>query len=91
LLEKIREIRERALDADHPDTAATFLSIAKVYNNQGKYDEALSWYRKSYRILRKLGDTHPRTMTVEDNMEDCYSKSGRSEPFEQWLQGEIDK
>ena len=39
--------------------------MACVYDEQGKYDEALAMYKKSLSIrLKKLGDDHPDVATA---------------------------
>ena len=53
---------------DHKDVASTYNGMAIVYDEQGKYDEALAMYEKALSIrLKKLGDDHPlvaiRTIT----------------------------
>ena len=68
MYEKSLSISLKKLGDDHPDVATTYNNMASVYDNQGKYDEALAMYEKSLSIkLKKLGDDHPdvaiRTIT----------------------------
>ena len=82
---RTKEIREKVLGEEHPDTATTYNNIAGVYDSQGDYHQALEWYCKSYSIiLRELGDSHPFTAIVEENMKAAYIKTGASESFEKW-------
>ena len=61
----IEEIRRRP-----SYVATTYNNMAIVYNDQGKYDEALAMYEKALSIrLKKLGDDHPEDVaTTYNNM-----------------------
>jgi len=49
--------------------------------------DALEWLLKSFPVLIKvLGEEHPTTKLVRDNMAIAYEKSGNPEPLEEWLQ-----
>ena len=87
---KALAICERALGKEHPDTATTYNNIALVYHNQGDYPKALEWFIKSYKILCRLGEGHPNTIIVRENMESAYQNAGLDMPFEQWLQKNLD-
>ena len=68
LYEKALSITLKKLGDDHPSVATTYNNMANVYDNQGKYEEALAMYEKALSIsLKKLGDDHPmlliRTIT----------------------------
>jgi len=88
--EKALAILERALGKEHPDTARVYSNIAFVYDNQGDYSKALECYAKSYKILRRLGEMHPDTNAVREDMKNAYQNAGLDAPFEQWLQKKLD-
>ena len=47
--------------------------MACVYDDQGKYDEALAMYEKALSIrLKKLGDDHPSVADTYNNMAVVY-------------------
>ena len=46
MYEKALSIRLKKLGDDHPDVAATYNNMAIVYDDQGKYDEALASTRR---------------------------------------------
>ena len=82
---KALTIREKTLGTEHPYTATTSNGIAEVYYHQGNYTKALEWGLKSYKILKKLGTTHPNTTLVKTNLQEAYISTGLNEPFEKWL------
>ena len=47
---------------DHPDVAASYNNIANIYDDQGKYEEALEMHTKSLDIKTRMygGDNHLR-------------------------------
>jgi len=92
--EKALNIKEKALGKEHLGTATTYNNIAVVYKNQGDFLKALEWYVKSYRVIRRLGDMHPNTVLVKNNMETAYQATNLPEPFETYLAtllGDIDQ
>ncbi|MDL2321416.1 tetratricopeptide repeat protein [Desulfosarcina sp. OttesenSCG-928-B08] len=90
MYEKVLAIDEKVLGPDHPDTAASYNNIAFVYSHKAEYDEALRWYVCAFRVLpARLGDHHPTTRTVFENMFETYEKSGKTEDFQDWLDGKL--
>ena len=54
------KILEKHLGAEHPDVANSLNSLANLYSDQGKYDEALAHYLRALKIREKhLGAEHP--------------------------------
>ena len=75
--EKARDIYEKALGKEHPDTAATYNNIAVVYDNQGDYNAALEWYMKGLAICEKaLGKEHPSTAATYNNIAGVHNSQG---------------
>ena len=51
--------------------------IARIFQSQGKYDEALAWYGKDLEINEKaLGKNHPNTATTYNNIANVYYRQG---------------
>jgi len=68
LYERALALREQALGADHPDTAASLNNLAGCYHAQGRYAAAEPLYQRALAIReRVLGADHPDTATVREN------------------------
>jgi len=75
--QKALVICEEVLGFEHPYTAATYNSIALIYDNQGDYPEALEWYKKALGIYEEvLGLEHPETATIYNNIAVVYGNQG---------------
>jgi len=75
--DKALAIREKALGAEHPDTASTYNNIAGIYQDQGDYEKALAWYGKALAIREKaLGAEHPDTASTYNNIAGVYNAQG---------------
>jgi len=71
---------------EHPNTATCHSNIAWVCCRQGDYNRALELYLKSYMIfLKKLGNSHHDTYNARRGMELAYQAAALPEPFEEWL------
>ncbi len=89
-MQKALGIRERVLGEEHPDTATSYNNLAGVYESQGKYKGAISYYIKAYNVfLHKLGVNHPNTQIVYDNMKIAYSEWNPKGNFDQWLEEQM--
>jgi len=70
LYERSLAIREKALGADHPDTAASLNNLGLLLQSQGDYAAARPLYERSLAIMEKaLGADHPDTKIVRGNLE----------------------
>ena len=79
-------IREKALSAEHPDTARTYNNIAYVYSEQGDYEKAVRCYLKALSIQEKvLGVGHPDTARTYNNIAYVYSEQGDYGKAQEWL------
>ena len=57
--------------------AQSLYDLANVYDNQGKYDEALLLYQRSLTIREKvLGSEHPDTAESLNNLANLYHEQG---------------
>jgi len=85
LAERVLEIRERLLGAEHRDVAAAINSLAGVYSGRGEYVKAESLCRRALDIREKaLGKDHPDTAQSTNNLAALYSFQGKfaeAEPF----------
>ncbi len=58
--------------------ATSYNNLAQVYENQGKYLEACSYYQKAIEICeRKLGPNHPHTKISKTSYENLLQKMNR--------------
>ncbi len=51
LCEKGLLIREKVLGTEHPDTAMSYHNLVGIYDSQGEYKTALTYYLKSYKVF----------------------------------------
>ncbi|KAF8467212.1 hypothetical protein BDZ91DRAFT_762700 [Kalaharituber pfeilii] len=66
------------LGADHPSTLHTVHNIAVVYEQQGKYSQALELYQRALAGYEKsLGVDHPSTLRTVNNMAVVYENQGK--------------
>ena len=71
-------IHEKALGPDHPDTATSLNNLAKLYESQGKYAEAVPLCKRSLAIHEKvLGPDHPDTATSLNSLAKLYESQGK--------------
>ena len=83
----IKEIREKVLGKEHPDTATTYNKIAGVYDRQGDYSKALEWFQKALAIRENvLGMEHPNTATMYNNIAGVYDRLGDYPKALEWYQ-----
>ncbi|KAF3150476.1 hypothetical protein TWF594_009120 [Orbilia oligospora] len=67
---------EKTLGKDHPSTLSTIHNIAVVFDNQGKYDEAM--YKRALAGKEKvLGKDHPSTLDTVHNIAVIFDNQGR--------------
>ena len=65
----ILAIQEETLPSNHPDIATSLNNIGLVYSDQGKYDEALEYYKRSLKIYEEtLPSNHPDIATSLNNI-----------------------
>jgi tetratricopeptide (TPR) repeat protein len=75
--EKVLEIRQRTLSADHPDLANSYNNIGLVYDNIGEYSKAVSYYEKALEIKEKtLSPNHSDLASSYNNMGLAYKNMG---------------
>ena len=63
------------LHSDHPDVAASYNNIANIYDDQGKYEDALVQYQKALEIqTRVFGSDHPDVADSKENIGLVFQK-----------------
>ncbi len=83
--EKAREICEKAVGKEHPNTATTYDNIAAVYDRKGEYDRALEWHEKAWDIREKvLGKEHPSTAATYNNIAGVHASKGEYDRALEW-------
>jgi CHAT domain-containing protein/Tfp pilus assembly protein PilF len=80
LAERALEIREKTLGSEHPNVAASFNSLAILYDDKGDYAKAEPLYQRALDMREKtLGPEHP---SVADSLNDLgllYERTGNYE------------
>ena len=66
-LTRALRIHEQVQGPEHPETATTLHELARLYLNQGKYEQAEPLYQRALRIHEQVqGPEHPETaITVQ--------------------------
>ena len=77
LLGAALQIREKTLEADHPDVAYSMNNCAVLHMEKGLYDEAEPLYRRALEIReKKLGPDHPDVANSLNNFANLLYKKG---------------
>jgi tetratricopeptide (TPR) repeat protein len=75
--EKVLEICQKTLPANHPHLAASYDNIGSVYEYMGEYVKAVSYYGKALEIRQKtLPTNHPDFANSYNNIGLVYDKMG---------------
>jgi tetratricopeptide (TPR) repeat protein len=80
--DKALAIWQEVLDDGHQHIAISFYYIAMTHHAMGDYVASMSWYLKSYTAL---GDSHPNSTEVRNNMQRAYTAIKLPQPFDEWL------
>jgi tetratricopeptide (TPR) repeat protein len=68
------------LGEHHPSVAQSLNNLAALYDNQGKYEQALPLYERSLAIREKvLGEHHPDVAQSLNNLAALYYNQGKYE------------
>ena len=60
------------------DLLQTFAGVARFYEGQGLYGQALPWYETCVRLsTERLGEEHPDVATSLNNLAELYRSQGR--------------
>ncbi len=82
-LKQALAIREKALGAEHPDTATSLENLAAVCRLEGKYVTAELLCNRALAIRKKiLGPDHPEIARSLDNLADLYSRRPHNSVYE---------
>ena len=63
----------------HPDYATSLNNLAGIYQELGRYEEALSLARQALQLRQKLGDSHPDYGSSLNSLASLYQDMGRYE------------
>ncbi len=68
------------LGENYPDVAISYNNIGYAYFSLGEYNKALDYYERSLKIrLAVLGENHPRTRSIIENIEFIKETLGESQ------------
>ena len=85
LLAAALKIREKELGEEHPDTAATYDSISRVYLYLGDYKQALHFAERALKIREDtLSHSNATTATSYNNIGMVYSRMGDYDKALEW-------
>jgi len=77
---KALQIRKDVLGENHPDTAASYGNLGRLYGKTGEYEKAKEYYLKVLQIRKDvLGENHPDTAASYNNLGHLYDNSGEYE------------
>jgi CHAT domain-containing protein/Flp pilus assembly protein TadD len=83
LVERVQEIRERALGQESPQVARALNALAVIYQFKGDYAKAEPFYLRALAIREKvLGPEHPDVAITLGNLANFYGITGRYEEAE---------
>lgn len=83
------DVNQRVLGEAHPKTMLAMNSLAIVYKNLGKYEEALNLTNKLIEQSKSvLGAEHPHTIGFINNLALIYRKLGKNEEASELLNRE---
>ena len=73
-------IRERNLDAHHPELAQTLLNLGSVHGMRGDFDRGLEYSERALAIMREaLGPDHPSVANAAGNIGNFHLSRGEPE------------
>jgi tetratricopeptide (TPR) repeat protein/predicted Ser/Thr protein kinase len=77
LREAVR-LREEAYGPDHPSLGGPVGSLAQLFAEQDRLDEAIAGFERARDLVeREYGARHPSTATASDNLGNAYAEAGQ--------------
>jgi hypothetical protein len=77
-LQRAVELRRSWFGAAHPDTLNSMNSLAVLFDDQGRFNEALRLYAEILPLKKNsLGPNHPDTLSTMNNLAQAYRHTGR--------------
>jgi CHAT domain-containing protein len=87
LIERVLEIREKTLGADHPDVAQAVNNLANFYYIKGDYARSEQFSQRALAIREKvLGSEHPDVASSLNNLALLYTEGADYEKAESFYQ-----
>ena len=78
--QKVLEIREKALNADHPELAYCYQNIGIAHLNLEAYEKAMDYQQKAARILEAaLPEAHPARQQSGQLLKEIEKAMGKQE------------
>ena len=75
--ERVSEVRQQSLGAEHPDTLMSVSNLASVYESLGRYGDAERLYlRELPASERVLGAEHPDTLRSAASLAALFGRQG---------------
>ena len=66
------------MSEEHPDTLRSMNSLANLYTNKGRYNQAEPLHLQTLEIKKRvLGEEHPDTLASMNNLANLYGDQGR--------------
>jgi CHAT domain-containing protein len=91
IAQKALHLRQEHFPSDLLEISTTLNNLAGLYNDMGRRNEALPYYKKAMDIIRETkGDNHPTTAIYINNVADCYINLNQPEIAEPLLLEAID-
>jgi len=70
---------EKVLALDHPSLAGSLHNLARLYHDQGKYEEAEPLYQRALAIVEKTLGVHPNVALCLENYAGLLEKMKRED------------
>ncbi|MCJ1383790.1 hypothetical protein MMC17_006904 [Xylographa soralifera] len=83
---QIKEIYQKVLGEEYPNTLTSINNLALIYQNQGRWKEAEELNIRTLKTKQKvLGGEHPSTLISMDNLAEIYRNQGRWKEAEELI------
>jgi len=82
-LERAFELRKRVQGEQDPETVASMIDLARIYDEEEKESQSEALYRKALDIRsRTSGEKSPATLAVERSLAEMYDRRGKHKEAE---------
>jgi tetratricopeptide (TPR) repeat protein len=78
--QRVLQIDEKALGADHPNVAMTLTNLGNVFREQGEYEQAKLHHQRALQIMEEvMGADHPNVASSLNNLGNVSREQGEYE------------